>query len=423
MKITINKNTIEIPDELVNKIIAVIDELLDRTYDDWEERSWAGVDFPLVPFPFFDKNRLPENVGIDDYWISYWLDTSLMNTITERAKIIEILNKAQTLKIEHHPIINEFAGIFDGDKFELSIERDKLTFLRKLIRENQQKLPTKKEDIIKSPIRKTALQNIASVMKELTTHSGLTDLFKDFNASEDISTGSSKYDRVFSVLSSVNQETLFKIIEEAVHPLRFFGGEEEMAHQLEDTFSSFLQFDGYCIHNGKVVKSTPEILKKIKSRIEKRKEEETNQTTKDKEFIPIKEPLPIEITKIPDIKIKGLEKLPKREKKQIQENVLYLNRVGDFYREPKEKHCYPMSESEGRHKIVRYFVENKIYDYYPTRELAIALEKDETSLMKEIGKINTIIQTKLKIKGKILDGKRGSGYRINPNYKIILKNG
>jgi len=131
----------------------------------------------------------------------------------------------------------------------------------------------------------------------------------------------------------------------------------------------------------------------------------------------------IEITKMPDIKIKGLEKLPKREKKQIQENVLYLNRVGDFYREPKEKHCYPMSESEGRHKIVRYFVENKIYDYYPTRELAIALEKDETSLMKEIGKINTIIQTKLKIKGKILDGKRGSGYRINPNYKIILKNG
>jgi len=56
MKITINKNTIEIPDELVNKIIAVIDELLDRTYDDWEERSWTGVDFPLIPFPFFDRD-------------------------------------------------------------------------------------------------------------------------------------------------------------------------------------------------------------------------------------------------------------------------------------------------------------------------------------------------------------------------------
>lgn len=136
----------------------------------------------------------------------------------------------------------------------------------------------------------------------------------------------------------------------------------------------------------------------------------------------INEATPIRIIEMPELKIKGLEKLPQKKKKQTRESILYLNKAGDLYREPKEKYSYLMSESEGRHKIVRYFVENKIYDYYPTRELSTALEKDEISLMKEIGKINNIIQTKLKIKDKILDGKRGSGYRINPKYKIILKN-
>jgi len=424
---------VEIPDELVNKTIAVIDELLDRTYDDWEERSWTGVDFPLVPFPFFDKNRLPENVGIDDYWISCWLNTDLYNIIKERTKIIDMLNDLGAMEeIKHHPVINISAGIFKGEEFDLVIDRDRLIALRKLIIEKQKKSTEKQKGTIISPIRKTALQNIAVEIKELTSHSGLNDFFGDFDIPKELYLlEGSKHDKVFSVLSAlsnVDQETLFRVIEEAVHPLRFFGGDEERALQMQDLFSSFLQFDGYCIHNGKIVKATPKLLKEIKARIEKRKTQ-TNQITKSKGIVPIKEPFPIRI--VGETEIKGLEKRleaiakTKREekkKKQVKGNILCLNKAGDLYKEPKERFCYPMSESEGRHKIVRYFVENKIYDYYPTRELSTALEKDEISLMKEIGKINSIIQTKLKIKDKILDGKRGSGYRINPKYKIILKN-
>ncbi len=33
--------------------------------------------------------------------------------------------------------------------------------------------------------------------------------------------------------------------------------------------------------------------------------------------------------------------------------VLHLNSVGDLWREPKEKYCYPMDETSDRHKIVR----------------------------------------------------------------------
>jgi len=312
--------------------------------------------------------------------------------------------------------------IENWDNF-LKIKRD-LDIKRKGVADSKEK-----KDAIQSPIRKTALQNMAYEIKEFTSHSGLNGFFGDLDIPKELYAEGSKYDKVFSVLSNVNQATLFKIIEEAMHPLRFFGGDEERALQIQDLFSSFLQYDGYCIYDGKVVKATPETLKEIKARIEKRKKEQVNQISDNKEFIPTKEPFPIRIVGETEIKglEKGLEKLVKIQKqekkeKQTKETTLYLNQNGDLYKEPKERYRYPMSESEGRHKIVRYFVENKIYNYYPTPELATALEKDETLLMKEIGKINTIIQTKLKLKDKILDGKRGSGYRINPNYKIILKN-
>lgn len=303
------EETIEIPDELVNKTIAVIDELLDRTYDDWEERGWAGVDFPLVPFPFFEKNRLPENIGIDDYWISYWLDTTLSNTIRERTKIIEILNKLGTIEeIRHHPVINIIAGIFKGENFDLVIDRDKLISLRKLIIEKQEK-PTagQKSATQNSPIRKTALQNIAIEIKELTSHSGLSDFFGDFDIPKDLySVNTSKYERVFSVLSNVNKEMLFRIIEEAVHPLRFFGGDEERALQMQDLFSSFLQFDGYCLQDGKIVRATPKLLKEVKARVEKRKEKPVNQIPNNIGTMPIREPFPIRI--VGETEIKGLEK-------------------------------------------------------------------------------------------------------------------
>lgn len=109
-------------------------------------------------------------------------------------------------------------------------------------------------------------------------------------------------------------------------------------------------------------------------------------------------------------------------KEQPEEGVLYLNRVGDLYREPKEKYCYPMGETSDRHKIVRFLVTN--IGYQTTRVIAVESgNKNEQTTRTEIGKIRGNIEKYLEIDGKdFLEGKKGSGYRINPKYKITLKN-
>jgi len=102
--------------------------------------------------------------------------------------------------------------------------------------------------------------------------------------------------------------------------------------------------------------------------------------------------------------------------------TLYLNSVGDFWREPKEKFCYPIGETSGRHKIVRFFATHN--GYQKTSDIAADLEgKDEQLVRKEIGKIRGNIGKLLKLKGDdVIEMRKGSGYRIGPAYKIIPKN-
>lgn len=118
--------TVEIPDEMLKKTIAVIDEILDRTWDDLENISSSRLEFPLVPFPFFHKYREPDREGVDDYWISYWLGTGLSDIIKQRHEIIENLGKLDCLSIEKNPVINIITGHFEGDKFSLTLDRKRL---------------------------------------------------------------------------------------------------------------------------------------------------------------------------------------------------------------------------------------------------------------------------------------------------------
>ena len=122
-----------------------------------------------------------------------------------------------------------------------------------------------------------------------------------------------------------------------------------------------------------------------------------------------------------------IQELSKKEgekttEKQIKEIALYLNQNGELYREPKEKYCYPMGEKSNRHKIVRFLATNKGYQLtgFISTELGVESEK---SIRTEIGKIRNNIKKYLKIDGKdFLQGKKESGYRINPKYKVIPKN-
>lgn len=101
---------------------------------------------------------------------------------------------------------------------------------------------------------------------------------------------------------------------------------------------------------------------------------------------------------------------------------LYLNDEGDFWREPKNKYCYSMIKKSDRHKIVRYLIANN--GYQQTSDISLALEgKKEQSIRMEIARIRGNIKKFLKINGKqvIEAGRKGSGYRVNPNYRIKLK--
>jgi len=130
--------------------------------------------------------------------------------------------------------------------------------------------------------------------------------------------------------------------------------------------------------------------------------------------------LPIEVNKENLIQYKN--DLLKGKIIDKNKEVLYLNQAGDLFKKPKEKYCYSMNRAKKRHEIIRYFVKNKIYDYYPTNQIAFDLDTEGKALRKEIGKLNLKIRGKLNLgKDNVLNGRIGSGYRINPKYKIILK--
>ncbi len=115
------------------------------------------------------------------------------------------------------------------------------------------------------------------------------------------------------------------------------------------------------------------------------------------------------------------KKLDKPMQTQNQEKVLYLNNVGELYREPKTKYCYPMNEKSNRYKVIRFLTDNKGYQI--TKVIAgESGYKSEQTTRTEIGKIRNNIKKYLKIDGKdLLQGKKESGYRINPKYKIVFK--
>jgi hypothetical protein len=388
-KTAIISKEVEIADELLDKVIAVIDEILDRTRDDLENRSWKKLDFPLVPFPFLDKYRDPDRYGIDDYWIGVWLNTDLQGVISERAKIINFLNQAEALWIEHDPVVNLLTGNFRGEKFELSIERDKLLAVRKeavehkegkdtlealfglapldgskksvyydrarnldellrdvelrnrcldllhwgrefgrgkflktsiserdgnddlvlllenlgLLRADWKGLKdqlaykeigarnievtidgTKVSDLVDRAegknafIRRQTLEVIARHLGDSATFDQLTKFLGSWGVPDSLIMPNTKWRMVEIVLiyyaasSHVeNHKMLFKILEESVHPL-MFGGDKERSLEVQDKFSTYMQYDGYCFSEGRVVKVDDDLVRKIAEREKARKD-------------------------------------------------------------------------------------------------------------------------------------------------------
>lgn len=103
-------------------------------------------------------------------------------------------------------------------------------------------------------------------------------------------------------------------------------------------------------------------------------------------------------------------------KNEFNKIILHMNPSGELYRDPKAKHCYPMGEKSDRCKIIKFLTDG---GYKETRIIVNELgNKKEQTVRTEITKINKNVKNKLNI-NNFIEGKKGSGYRINPKYKVV----
>lgn len=169
-------------------------------------------------------------------------------------------------------------------------------------------------DCKNSIIRKQTLEHIARHPGELDSGSQLADLLISWGASKTlIEYPNTKWRMIFLVLcyyatspEKKDREMLFKIIEEVAHPL-MYGGDKEKALEVQDNFSSYLEYDGYCFVNGKITKTNSELIKAIEDRKKERKGGKLFDTVGGG----LQKPIPIQIVGGQirgEMKIDGLEK-------------------------------------------------------------------------------------------------------------------
>jgi len=114
-------------------------------------------------------------------------------------------------------------------------------------------------------IKPKTLELIAQEIGNLDTGTNLINFLTDCGVDNKlIEHPQTKWRMVNSVLQTLailpnpkNQEILFKIIEEASHPL-MHNGDEELAKKYEDKFNRLLKYDGFALRNYKLKRITKE---------------------------------------------------------------------------------------------------------------------------------------------------------------------
>ncbi len=130
--------------------------------------------------------------------------------------------------------------------------------------ENKNAVPETK--ISQSVIKPKSLELIAREIGNLETGTNLINFLTDCGVDKKlIEYPQTKWRMVYDVFIALatspnpkNQEILFKIIEEASHPL-MHNGNEEIAKTYEDKFNKLLKYDGFTLKNYKVKKISKEV--------------------------------------------------------------------------------------------------------------------------------------------------------------------
>ncbi len=110
-----------------------------------------------------------------------------------------------------------------------------------------------------------------------------------------------------------------------------------------------------------------------------------------------------------------VKKIEERKGCKTSEKItVYLSKDNDLY--TSAKHRYPLQSEKARLNLVRTLS----YQYKPTKELLIVTGyKNAESLYKTMSAINAKVRYLLKIKADLIEGRRGSGYRINQKIKLV----
>jgi len=103
---------------------------------------------------------------------------------------------------------------------------------------------------------------------------------------------------------------------------------------------------------------------------------------------------------------------------ELKQTILHLSAEADLYREPKNKYCYHMGNGDLMCRIIKYLIGK---GYQATSAIRTATEAgSDYSVRSAVMKMNAKAKHDLKI-GKLIEGRRTDGYRINPKYRIFLK--
>ncbi len=100
-------------------------------------------------------------------------------------------------------------------------------------------------------------------------------------------------------------------------------------------------------------------------------------------------------------------------------NTVYLNNDGDLYKIPQKKYCYSMQTAKIRLEIIKYLMNNA--DYSNVEDIREYTTSTSIKAVREaIRSINSNVSRHLKI-NQFIESRQGSGYRVNPKYKIMIE--
>lgn len=103
---------------------------------------------------------------------------------------------------------------------------------------------------------------------------------------------------------------------------------------------------------------------------------------------------------------------------------LVLDDEGNLFREPRESYTYPIEQHSNRHKMVRLLCASGSYiqTNIIARDISAQASHNNpvstSTIHSEVRKINANAKKYLQIEGKLIEGRKNSGYRINPLFVV-----